>query len=131
MTAVVERMSQIIGEIMNLAQVATDVNNPASGIAFQMLNSYQDAVNRMMVEFDMVEKEKLNPDLMQINQFVQQFQQEIGRLQGELAQAQQFIASITGQGAGGGPGGPPGAPQGGPQQGMGPGGMPGQGAPRR
>lgn len=118
-SAVVERMSQIIGEIMGLAQVATDVNNPAASIGFQLMNSYQEAVNRMMLEFDLVDKEKLNPELMNGAQFVQQFQQEIMRLQNELAKKDQILASITGGNPGGMPGGPGGPPQGGPRPPMG------------
>ena len=131
MSAVVERRSQIIGEIMNLATVATDVMNPASGIAFQLLNSYQESVNRMMVEFDMIDKEKLNPQLMEVSQFVQQFQQEIQRLQGEVAQRDQMLASIVGQNPGGMPGGQGPPQQGGGGQGVGPGGGPSNGPPRQ
>ena len=96
-SALVERMQQIIGEQMKLAQAATDINNPASAIAWQLLNQYQEAVNRMMIEFDLVEKEKLNAPLLNVQQFIQPFQQEIGNLRNENQTLQQQLQAVQGQ----------------------------------
>jgi hypothetical protein len=92
--ALLDKMPQIYETMMGMAQAASEPS-PTSMIAAKVLGGYQKTVDKFMREFDIGEKEALNPDLVQeaqvaqnLAQFVQQLQQQLQQMQGQLQQLQ-------------------------------------------
>jgi len=117
MLALLEKIQSIYSEMMNLASAAADINNPAAPAAMELLKGYQKAVNNMMVEFEIADKEMLNPDLLQGVNLSVQYQQNMAQMQQQLQGAVQEIQRL--QAELGIVSGPPGPPQNGPQPPMG------------
>jgi hypothetical protein len=131
--ALVDKMPQLYQVMMGMAQTALDPNNPAALVSMRLLQGFQAAVDEMMTEFEIGEKEILNPDLVQEVQVAQNIQRKMQELTQQVQQMgmqnqklQQQLAQLQGvppqgQQMGGSPVPPPGMggpmPMGGPVQG--------------
>ena len=137
MVALLDKMNQYYDKIMQLSQVATDIQNPSALIAATLMNGLYTLMNDMLTEFDVGKKDALNPQLMEVTQVAQQIQQQMQmltqqvnklggenqQLQAANSQLQGILQQIQGQGMAGQPMPPPGV-QGAMPMGGGP---PGQG----
>jgi hypothetical protein len=104
---------------MGMAQQAASPS-PLAMIAGKLLGAYQNVVAQFLTEFEVPNKEILNPELISEAQIAQMVGQQMQQLQGsvqslnsQLQQAQGQIAALQGgglpqQGMGGNPGPPPG-----------------------
>lgn len=127
--ALLDRIPQMYQTMMGMAQVASQPG-PMAMIATKLLNGYQEVANQFLKEFEVPQKESLNPNLVQeaqvaqmVAQQMQQLQTQVNQLGQQLQMAQSQNAALQG---GGGP--VPGMAQG-PQPPPGVQGPPGMGGP--
>ena len=111
--ALLEKVPQIYQVLFQLGQMAAQPGNPISLVALKLLHGLQATFEKFLKEFDVGEKEQLNPDLIQEVQVVQQLQQAMAQMQQAIQQGQQANANLQAQNAqlkqalsGGGVGGP-------------------------
>ena len=135
--ALLDRIPQMYETMSNLAAQASDQNNPGAMIAAKMLRGIWTLNDAFLTEFEVPEKDVINPDLVQEAQVAQQIMGRMQEMQQQLQQAgqqnqqmAQQLQQAQGQLAaisGGGMQGPAMAPQ---AQGPPPmGGPPGMGGP--
>jgi hypothetical protein len=84
--ALLDKLIPYYHELMALAQVATDPMNPMSLIAVKLMNGLYTVMNDMLTEFEVGKKDRLNPELMQEMQVVQQIQQAMQQMQQQINQ---------------------------------------------
>jgi hypothetical protein len=84
--ALLDKLIPYYHELMGLAQVATDPMNPMALIAVKLLNGLYTVMNDMLTEFEVGKKDRLNPELMQEMQVVQQIQQAMQQMQQQISQ---------------------------------------------
>ena len=133
MVALLDRIPQVYETMMGMAQAATQTG-PMSMIAAKALGGMQDVFGMFLTEFEVPNREQLNPDWVQEAQVAQMVTQKFNELQKQmqgmgqqLQNKDQQIAQLQGGPMQGpqGPQGPPPGVQGGPMQGPGMGGPPG------
>ncbi len=133
--ALLDRIPQLYSTMMEMAGQAMNPQNPGAMMFMRLLNGMQTLVDQFLTEFEVPEKNILNPNLVeeaqiaqqimgQMQQLAQQNQQLVQQLMG----AQQQLAALQGggmygQGMGAAPG-PPSAVQGPPGMGGPPAGPP-------
>ena len=117
--ALMDKMPQLIQVEMGLAQAGADLMNPAAPVAQKLLMGFQATIDKFMTEFDISNKEVLNPpDLIKDIEYGKMVVQQFQQMQMQMQQMAMQIQALSG-GMPGGPGGTPG------QMGPGPGGQPG------
>ena len=128
--ALLDRVPKLYETMMQLAMQASNPQNPGAMMSAKLLGGLQTLVDQFFTEFEVPEKDILNPDLIQEAQVAQQIQgqlqqaaQQTQQMAQQLQAAQQQLAQIQ---SGGIPG-PPMAPQAPGQPPMG--GPPGMGGP--
>ena len=84
--ALLDKLIPYYHELMALAQVATDPMNPMAMIAVKLMNGLYTVMNDMLTEFEVGKKDRLNPELMQEMQVVQQIQQAMQQMQQQISQ---------------------------------------------
>lgn len=118
--ALMDKMPEIYQTMMGMAGAATSPNPQAPGMALvaaQLLNGYQTVIDRFMTEFEVANKDAINPQLVEEVQIAQQINQQIMQLTQQNQQMAQQIQQLqarlqpppTGPAAGpmGGQAGPP------------------------
>jgi len=128
--ALLDRMPKLYSTMMEMAMQASNPQNPSAMMFVRILNGMQTLVDEFLTEFEVSEKNALNPDLIQeaqvaqqITQQMQQMAQQNQQMGQQLMAAQQQLAALQGGGVPG-PGMVPQAPQAPPM--AGPPGGPGQ-----
>ena len=119
--ALLDKLIPYFDKLMQMAQVATDPMNPSAYIAAKLMNGLYVAMDNMLTEFEVGEKDKLNPELIneievlqQIQMQMQQLMQQVNQLGAQNQQLQAANAQLQGIAGQGQP--VPGAP--GPQGGV-------------
>jgi hypothetical protein len=111
--ALLDKIPQIYQAIMQLGQMAAEPGNPMGIISVKLLGGLQAIFDKFLKEFDVGEREELNPDLIQEVQVVRQIQEAMAQMQQAIQQAQQANANLQAENAWlkgvGGPGGVGGA----------------------
>ena len=141
LTALADKLPMIYQTYMQMATTAANPQDPSALFAVKLLAGYQTVVGNMLTELDVADKGKMNPDLIQEAQVVQQIQQLMQQMQSQIQSMGTQLSTLTAQnqqlqGIGGGPGmvppnGPPPGVQGPPPgAGMPPGPMPPQAPPQ-
>lgn len=132
--ALLDRIPQLYSTMMEMAMQASNPQNPAAMMFARLLGGMQTLVDQFLTEFEVPEKNVLNPDLVQeaqvaqqimgqmqqMGQQIQQMGQQNQQMGQQLMAAQQQLAALQGGGVPG-PGMAPQAPQTPPM--AGPGGM--------
>lgn len=110
--ALLDKLQPVYGQMLELARSASNIQDPAAPVSYELLVGYQKAVSNMMEEFEVADRDILNPELLKGVNLSVQYQQSIQELQGRLQQAIQYIGQLRGQVPGsGGPPGPTSPPQ--------------------
>jgi hypothetical protein len=129
--ALLDKLNEYYGQLMQLSMVATDPMNPSAPIAATLMNGLYTVMNDMLTEFEVGKKDQLNPQLIDVVQVMQnvkaqmdQLMQQINQLGAQNQQLQMANAELQSVVAGGPPvdggaGQAPG-PQGPPQMAPGP-----------
>lgn len=126
--ALLDRIPQLYDTMANMAMQASNPQNPGAMVSAKMLQGMWTLVDQFLTEFEVPEKDTLNPNLVQEAQIAQQIMaqmqqmaQQNQQLGQQLQAAQQQLAAIQGGGVPGQPMAPqaPGAPPMGGPPGMG------------
>ena len=108
LVALMDKMPQVQQTLFQFANMAANPQMPGTAIiAFKLLQGYQKVVDMFMVEFDIPNKDVLNPSLMEEAQIAQQINMQFMQMQQTIMQLQQQLQAATGGAAQPGMAGPP------------------------
>lgn len=112
--ALLDRIPQLYSTMMEMATQASNPQNPSAMMFARLLGGMQTLVNQFLTEFEVPDKDSLNPDLVQEAQVAQQIMAQMQQMAQQNQQLGQQLQAAQGQLAkiqGGGVPGPGMAPQ--------------------
>jgi hypothetical protein len=105
--AMLERIPQVYGMMMQMVQ-QVNPQNPTAPVAIQLLQGFQSTFDEFLTEFDVPQKEILNPNIGETLNYGQMVAQQMGQLNSQIQQMGQQIqqlqfqnAQLSGQAPGG------------------------------
>lgn len=89
--ALLEKMPELYQTMYQMAELASNPMNPAGPVAIKYLNGLKKTIDLFFREFEVGERDELNPDLTggMLENTIQQLQQMVQQLQQQLQQLQQ------------------------------------------